>query len=299
MALEVKAAVFFVKNVNFIFLDAFNGSKNRTVTFLSSGLLIFSFQGMIIRVMLFKSKKKISEKEVENEIEKIRLRYNDYIISFMKSPKLKDEFELRYISALRQRMNMEMFIKQENESLDILFKSTKAPVVQSSGEKEEVREQSVERILNDLKEKIAGYPVLPGLHQNTMEEVARLYGTMFSFYNSEWPALYAYLKKRLAIEHCLELDTQLGRMIPGGREAVPRVLEKYQQLLRHPGAVNRDISREARGAINLPAVWLNEILENVRKNWKDADDSNEELLRILKYMDQIVQDFRLKNLKIK
>ena len=249
---------------------------------------------------MFKPKKKdrLSPREIEAALARIRQKYDDHIITYMTDTSEKSAFEDRYILALHARVDLTRFVQEEILHLKQLEKKSReeadrAPVI---AKKKKVSQKSfADRVLEELEQRIAPYPELD-FDPDASMEVRKLYGALGYLYKEHWHALSDYLRRFHSSELSYNLESRLLRMTVMGHDNVPPELERYQFLLNHRGKYASELFREAQESIKRASFFLHD-LRILMLETRERGIIDEKVEKAYKYIDNIIQDFRLKDLK--
>lgn len=254
-------------------------------------------------------KKKLDSGDIEKIVSKIRGLYNDFIIRFTKPLTLKEKFEFRYHEALAASMDMETFLQAEAEAILTLFAREEEKIRQEEeGPPRVAPPRTMSQIADDIllenRRKIAKYPDLP-IHAEASYEVKKMFGALKLLDEFHWPNLDNVLRV-----HSREFPartrpvmqakiTDLCTIRLGG---VPLVLGRYQHLLRDYEHNIREIEQEEQRLL-LEASFLLHNLADVHRTALGIEHLSEEFKeRVetgLDYVDNVIKDFRLNQLKPK
>ncbi|MDC7241118.1 MAG: hypothetical protein PQJ50_12250 [Spirochaetales bacterium] len=254
----------------------------------------------LILVPMFSRKKssKLSSKEVEAALTRIRKGYDDYIISYMAAIDEKSAFEDRYITALHARVDLTRFIKDEIEHLQALTRErenekasmslrVKAPPVD--------KRSFADKIMAELEKKIEKYPEMD-IHEEASIEVKKLYGALNELDVLHWGGISNFIRKVYSSTVSYELENRLLRMTTMGEDNVPPELERYLFLLKQRHQYSSELFREAQECIKRASFFLNE-LKRILEECQDRGLMDENVEIAYKYVENIISDFRLKDLK--
>ena len=246
-----------------------------------------------------KKNDKLTAKEVEKALERIRRAYDDYIISYMAPIDEKSAFEDRYITALHARVDLTRFIKDEIEHLEGLKQTGEIQKAQQARKPAATAEKPkgfADRIMEELEKKIAHYPEI-NFHEDASPEVRKLYGALRELDGLYWAILSKFIRKVHSSTVSYNLEDRLLRMTTIGEDNVPPELERYLFLLKQKGRYTSELFRESQECIKRAAFFLHDlriILQECRERGltddKEVDDA-------ICYVENIIADFRLKDLK--
>ena len=247
---------------------------------------------------MFKRNKsdRLTPKEVETALTRIRKTYDDYIISYMTPIDEKSAFEDRYIDALHARVDLTRFIKDEIEYLQQLIKE---------GEDKKIRNIKpataqpakgfADRIIEELEKKIESYPEIY-LHDDASVEVKKLYGALKVLDYEHWSTVSTFIRKVHSSTVSYNLENRLYRMTTVGGESVPPDLDRYLFLLNQNGQYSTELFRESQECIKRASFFLHE-LHHILLECQDRGLMDESVEIAYNYVENIISDFRLKDLK--
>jgi hypothetical protein len=248
---------------------------------------------------------KLSPEEISKVVAKIRQRYDEYIFKFFKPKTVKFAFEERYAEVLQKRRDISTFLMAEIEAVQELIKREEAKVMagpQAEQERESIADR-VERIYQQNLEKIRKYPEVD-IHPTANEEIKRLVGALDTLDRDHWPRLVNILRNTTYSRGSMtmiNMESQLRYLGSPGVDRVPGALSRY---LYHLNRFPRDypaIDREEKEYILESAFFLhdlNEILGRALANFPRLGDKQKQGLReIQAYVNGMIQDFRVRDLK--
>ncbi len=245
-----------------------------------------------------KKKDKLSPKEIEAALARIRQKYDDHIISYMTDTAEKSAFEDRYIMALHARVDLTRFVQEEILHLKELEQKSReeADRIASLPPRRKAPVKSfADKVLEELERRIEPYPSLD-FNTDASLEVRKLYGALGVLYKEHWHALSDYLRKFHSSELSYNLENRLLRMTVMGHDNVPPELERYQFLLSHRGKYATELFREAQESIKRASFFLHD-LRILMMETRERGIIDEKVENAYKYVENIIQDFRLKDLK--
>jgi len=192
-------------------------------------------------------KKKLKQSEIDEAIEKIRQKYDEFVTRFGKPAALKTGFEERYLYALRMRMDLARFIQAEVDAVMELearelreikkLKEKKQASLMEAREKKDTAQKVIEENLR----RIQHYPEFDFEHEAS-QELKKLIGAMHWFEKAYWIPLDALFRTSGSSRQAnsrVALEMRWRDFCSPGREGVPLRLAKYKSLL---GRFPRDIS---------------------------------------------------------
>ncbi len=252
--------------------------------------------------------KKLTPGEISEAVKKIREKYDEYIYKYFKPKTLKGAFEERYINALKSRVDISSFLLAEISVIEELIAKEEERVAKNPlrrRETEAPKKSFADRVLEENMKRIEKYEDIV-IHPDANIEVRRLLGALNELDIKYWGPLTSVLRNTsysMNSPGMINLESQLrylGNLTDAG---VPQRLERYLSMLN---AFPRDyhaIDREEKEYILEVSFFLHDlvdILNVVRENYQDAGNVNlDDLEKIMDFINGIIEDFRLKDLKRK
>jgi len=255
--------------------------------------------------------KKITSTEIEKAAEKIRKKYNDIIVSYMLSPRIKEGFENRYneikkygfdpLRFLNDEINALKEIEQkEKEKINNAAKSTNIEPDKNE-DKETVKKDFADKILEELFKKIEKYPTF-FIHNNANKEIEKLFGTLIEFDKNMWKT-YEDIAKKYRINKYdisfVKLEKMLNNFTRVYSGDVTVRLLQYKNMLNSPFTQTNNIDKEEKFCI-LECSFLIKMLTDTIKGLINypgiLQNEKEKLQKLVEYLDTMVDDFRLKDL---
>jgi len=252
----------------------------------------------------FGKNNKLSQDELDRALDQIRSKYNDFIITYMKEPAFKDAFEDRYYQVIRDKLNIELFIKDEIEVLKELTVREQSRIQQeqkSQAEKSRKKEEEkgfADRLMDEFREQISSYPLFD-IHPQAAEEISRLYGAIKKLDEVYWPILDSYFRQvfpGVRSRHRSELDRSLWNLTSHSENSLPPGLERYVLYLGQGEKSFNAASRESQNCIKQAAFFMHDLEDAVVEGWR-LGIRNEEVEDSLRFIRSIIKDFRLKEIK--
>jgi hypothetical protein len=253
---------------------------------------------------------KLSFEEIERARDRILQEYDHYIVRFMKPRKLRNDFEDRYLSVLKLRMDMASFLHAEMTTIHELQRKEEERISNEHNKAAEKASQGMrkkpgsfaDKIIKENREKIAKYPD-KAVHPDASFEIRRLFGAMSEFEHKYWPDIERCMRKiapsmfsgpRVVLERRIFdvwSDTKDG-VSPRLASYVAlfhrfprnvRDIERYEQrFIVDSGYLLHDIYRE------IGAIKTNDILKVDERNF---------LEKMYEYVHTVIDDFRLNDFK--
>ncbi len=247
--------------------------------------------------------KGLSKEEIAKTLKKIRKEYNNYIITYMKPSRAKDEFESRYFFAAKYRENMPAFFKNEILILTDIITLEKDKILQKEKDLEIAtnrRERSkngdfADKLLKEFEDRIKLYPEIK-ITDKASIEVSKLFGALRVFEDRYWNSLSRYIKTASPMGRMIDhLENDLWLLIGTATRNSP-VLDKYIFLLERTDHDLKAISIAEQSCMKQVAFFLNDILELYRRSMLDVVPPGS-AVDGYNYISQLVFNFRLTDLK--
>jgi len=246
--------------------------------------------------------------EIADAVKKIREKYDEYIYKYFKPKTLKGAFEERYLNALKSKVDISSFLLAEISVIEELIAREEERVARNPLKKKEPATQKkgfADRILEENMKRIEKYEDV-AIHPDANIEVRRLLGALNELDVKYWGPLAGVLRNTaysMNSPGMINLESQLRYLGNLTDTGVPQRLERYLSMLR---AFPRDyhaIDREEKEYILEVSFFLHDlmdILDIVCESYQDTESVNlEELKMIMNFIEGIIEDFRLKELKRK
>jgi hypothetical protein len=249
--------------------------------------------------------KKLSPSEIKSTVEKIRKKYDDYSSKFFKSSQHKSNFEARYLRALKSGVDISSFLLAEIEAISELVKREEEKVMSKKPPpKGPPPPGFADRIMEENRKRIQKYPSL-GIHMDAPDEIQRMFGALNKLELEYWPELNGPLHSTsfsLNTKTMISLENQLHQLGGRGNDGISPRLERYAaRLKRFPrdyGLIEKDAQNYLLEASFL-LHELQDILTTALRKHETVFSSTEKetVERVLEYTEDLLTDFRLKELK--
>lgn len=257
-------------------------------------------------------KKKLSDQEIEAIIRKIRNKYNDLIVSYLLSPRLKEHFEDRLYQIRRAGFYPERFLqdeilnikKIEQNEKDRLNKTAEENRIKAEKKKKAenpVKQDFADRVIERIMQQIEKYPEI-FIHDNANPEIRKLFGTLIEFDSKYWTNYDRLSRKYRAIKYnisYIRLENSINDFSRIYKDDVPSRLIRYKSMLSSPFSRTKDIEKEEKMAILEAAVLINNLqkaLSELDDTEKMASDDLKSIADMKVYLDNVKKDFRLNDL---
>ncbi|OQY35369.1 MAG: hypothetical protein B6241_02450, partial [Spirochaetaceae bacterium 4572_59] len=250
--------------------------------------------------MMFRSKKsnKLSQKEIKTALARIRQKYDDHIITYMTDTQEKSAFEDRYLMSLHARVDLTRFVQEEIIHLKDVEQKAKEEAARTPIKKEiskNSQKSFADKIIDEMEKRTEHYPSLE-FNTEASLEVQKLYGALDELYKEYWQSLSEFLRKFHSSELSYNLENRLLRMTIMGADNVPPELERYQFLLSQRGKYSSELFREAQESIKRASFFLHDLMILLQE-CRERGIIDEKVESAYGYVENIIQDFRLKDLK--
>ena len=254
--------------------------------------------------------KKLNKGEIQRVVDKIRKKYEEYTIRFLKSPKLKYAFEKRYSDNLKKGLDIGNFLSAEISVIEELIKKEMRKLKYSSSQAagqnivQKDKKDFADKILEEHEARIAKYNKID-FHKDAKNEVCRLLGALSELYNTYLPLMQDVAKKtahrNLRITDIMEMESRLRVMGSLDSDNISSRLSRYYALLNRFPRDYKTIDHEEKSFILDSAFLLHDFLNilSIPESEEETNDSDDELKTIVSYIVEIIDDFRLKDLKRK
>ncbi len=253
--------------------------------------------------------KKLTPGEISAAVKRIREKYDEYIYKYFKPKTLRGAFEERYLDALKRNVDISSFLLAEISAIEELIAKEEERVARNPFKRitpqRETKKGFADKIMEEHAKKIEKYDNID-IHPDANPEVCRLLGALNELDIKYWGPLTVVLRNTsysMNSPGMINMESQLrylGNLTDAG---VPQRLERYLGLLR---AFPRDyhaIDREEKEYILEVSFFLHDlkdVLDVVYENYQNVEIINlKDLETIMDFVDGIIEDFRLKELKRK
>ena len=245
----------------------------------------------------------LSKEEIAKTLKKIRSEYNNYIVTYMRSSKAKEEFEKRYYFAAKYRENMANFFNNEIKILKELLDREEEIIAEREREALLKKQRNdrlngkgfADKVLKELEDRIKLYPEIK-ITDNASTEVRKLYGALRIFEDRYWNSLSRYIKMATPMGRMIDhLENDLWQLI-GTENRLPPVLDKYIFLLERSEQDLKAISYAEQECLKQVSFFLNELLELYRVSTLEVDPPSK-AVDGYNYASQLVFNFRLADIK--
>ncbi len=141
--------------------------------------------------------KNLSQSEINLVLEKIRAKYQKLIDLYKKNPALLENFQQRYISALKLRKNLSVFLLAEIQAVEELLKTEEEKRTDAAKKRNQKPQVSfVDRVMQENQRRYQLYPKLV-LSDESDDEINYLCGAARHYLNVYFPVV-VLIEKRAA-----------------------------------------------------------------------------------------------------
>ncbi len=254
------------------------------------------------KTVLGKSRKN-SKKAITEALDNLADQYNSLIFDHALNPEIIESFNDRRSYARDMGRDMEVFLKEEEEAFRVLekkalAKSHKAAMQEEARRRRLAGETFADKVIGEYRQKIEHYPAL-NIHPDADYEISRLYGAMEFLDKNHWTPLLLFLRKAFPGAGQLDrmtMEQRFWRFVSTRPGRMPEELEPYYRALSAPSATEKDRVREAQETIKKAAFFLHDFLDLCERA-RNKRPPSEEVERAISYIQSIISDFRIKELK--
>jgi len=256
-----------------------------------------------------KKRKKLTWDEIEIVLDKIRQKYYDYIIEYMKPLSAGYGFEERYLQALKKRVDMETFLMAEISVIQELTereeKKRRREMEDADDKKGRIasgkKEDFADRMLKEFAKRLEKYPSLQ-FHEEASSEMQALCGVMDQFEREHLFDAEKYIRKYNPPVYLRQLQQQIveiSNYTPYGTNKVPKNFSRYTTYLEKRPKIFEEIEMEEKRVLYHAAGllhYMNGQLDLVQKNDELEQEERKVVEKIANFIHNVLSDFRLKDL---
>lgn len=214
-------------------------------------------------------------------LKKIRAKYDQLIKEFKKSPVLRENFEDRYLNAVKTRQNMSAFILGEIEAIEELYKreaekaAQKSAAAESAGAKPSLSDAALQKtkavqMYEENLQRIRKYPAVE-MGEAAVEDISRLLGAVRVLINDYYPALNLIFRNMDHTVYIEKLSSFYNRLMNeyDYKGDVP-MARRYKDLVSMRNTDRGKIDYEYRYVLQETAFLLNDIHDCLETLLRDA-----------------------------
>lgn len=245
----------------------------------------------------------LTKEDIAKTLKKIRKEYNNYIITYMRPPRVKEEFESRYFFAAKYKENMAYFFKNEILILNDLIKVEKDKKTQIEKDRTQKNKRIdrikngsfADKVLKEFEERIKIYPEID-ISEESSIEIRKLFGGFQVFEDQYWNHLSRYIKTATPEGKAIcNLENDLWNLI-GTPNRKPPALDRYLMLLENPYSDLKGVSFAAQECMKQCAFFLHDIIALYQRSILDVTPP-QKAIDGYNYINKILFNFRLNDLK--
>jgi hypothetical protein len=236
-------------------------------------------------------------------VRKVRDRYNDYIIRYMKPPSVKEDFEFRYAQVRRINADISSFLHAEISALKELIQREEQRLLQKTApRKKEKGPDFADRIMEQHRKQIEKYPDLE-LPANASFEIRKLFGMLKAFDAEYWTDVLKLMREIKAVVGYgarTRLEALEADLCVPLRNTVPAALHRYCLLVDSPDPDWYAVEKEQKNCILAAAFFLHRavnICEAGLKMGELEEEMQKRVENVLIFLHSVLTDFRLRDLK--
>ena len=253
-------------------------------------------------------RKRLTDSEIRSAVDKIRKRYGNYMVQFLKGRTALDSFEDRYIQAMRARLDLALFLHAEMTVVEELIKNEQERIDAAQQKERRVKKRQEEnqsyadRVIAEHRRRIAKYPPLP-IHTEASEEIERLFGCLCTLEREFWHDVETYMRSAYTtsvLSPRMRLEQGIIGMCRPSVEGLPSRLSRYRSLLGWTPRNWREIEKEEKKCLLEAAFFLHDlsdVLVEMKKSGNLANHEQNNVDNLLAYVHSLLDDFRLRDLK--
>jgi len=253
---------------------------------------------------------RLSSAEITNAIEKIRKSYDDYIVRYMKSPRIRDGFEDRYLEALKSKTDLTWFVQAEIEAIQGLIGKEEEKRRERSRSREQVKKEQTnrqdfaDRVIDEMRKRIEGYPDAP-LPEESSYEMKKLFGMLMMFEKEYWYRGDRILRKLSPSPYAEPRRSIEGRVYSlcyPGKDGIPQRCARYVALSSRFPRDYEALDREEKSGGVDAAQLLHTVADEFAGLTEAPGITAEEradVAAVLEFVHTCIEDFRLADFRPK
>lgn len=255
--------------------------------------------------MVSRKKEHLSPDEVDKIVKKIKERYRDFMIEYMRpdTVRLIDLFEERYIQALKARIDLTDFVYAEVMTIDELFRQEKQKEgkVVPREKKQETGPDLADRVLEEFRKRIEPYPDAP-LPPSVPFEIRKLFGALMEFERQYWHRIQNMVRKYFPAYYAsmrAALETRIFHFCTSNMEGFPPRISRYCAMFTRFPRNYKLIDKEEKACLAETSSLLQEVLSELTAldNVPQMEPEEKEVIAGSRTnINNILYDFRLKDL---
>lgn len=197
---------------------------------------------------------KLSKKETENLLSKLRGRYDDYARNYSEQYFNREEFERRYLYAQQNRMDLSAFLLAEVSNFEKLKES-----FDTKQNKHSFSEQ-VDRVIEEQLERLKSYPKRE-FHPRAGIEESHMYGALVLLAEHYFPVVRIISTDLSLRNHISRIEERISQFVlPSAKKLAPRT-EDHALILSRRGVTELEIEKSKNNYLKEAAFLLNDVIE--------------------------------------
>ncbi len=249
--------------------------------------------------------RKLTPDEVSSTVAKIRSKYDFYCKHFYKSSKIKEEFENRYLTSIKGGVDVSNFLLAEIDAITELIKKEEDKLANAAPVRENKKSSIADKVIAENIKKIEKYPAV-NFHKDANEEIKKLLGTLNHLHDELLPKLHSMFRlmsSNTNVRDVGETEARLRHFAYMGKASVPGQLSRYLTLLGRFPRDYKAMTYEENEYIRESSFLLHDLVDSLRRVYESLPEkqkeNNKQLSEIIAYTENVISDFRLKDLKRK
>jgi hypothetical protein len=249
--------------------------------------------------------RKLTPEEITAAVAKIRSKYDFYCKHFYKSSKIKEEFELRYLSSIKAGVDVSNFLLAEIDAVTELIGKEEERLANAAPQSDKKKPTIADKVIAENLKKIEKYTAI-NFHKDANDEIKKLLGALHLLHEELLPKLHTLFRSMSSntnVRDVGDTEARLRTFAYTGKGSVPSQLSRYLALLGRFPRDYRAMTFEETQYIRESAFILHELAESLERVYESLPDAQKEnqkqLSEIITYVKNVIADFRLKDLKRK
>jgi len=227
---------------------------------------------------------RLTPKEIEELVNKIRNRYEEGYKRFKGKGFNRKAFDERYLKALRERVDLQLFLYAEVQALEELWKKAEKAEEEEYIRFEKPFTKKIEAMLKEMNNRIQQYPPLDE-NLDLPEDINRFCGGLKIFLNKEWYPLRKMISSDnlKALKLYSKLTEKILMFCDSAEKSQPFIIDRF--------FIDEERSNEDNARINLfreAAALLKEIISFLNEFFEEENSAKV-------FIKDLVENFRLKD----
>jgi len=248
---------------------------------------------------------KLTPGEISQTVAKIRQKYEDYLYKFLKPRRVKEAFEVRYVQALRDVLDISSFLLAEIGAVQELISREEARVAGPVRVNRPRRRgmSATDRILEEHRQKLVEYPDIE-FHVGAHEEIRRMLGALDVLFSTSWGDLIGALRATSYANTSTtmsKLENDLRYLGYVDSDGVCGALTRYVTLLQQFPRDYNAVEREENNYLRRASVFLHEfkdVLLHILEAYPQMEPGDRARVQeVHEYVQGLIVNFRFSGLK--